>query len=143
MKKFITIILLFISLLSYSQSGDKIIIYPDGAYVPNEWIDKAVDSTGIWRDGTSKFYIALQRISSQQKEISLLESKYINYKKACDKSIEDANDEITLAYQENAYLSSRINELKPWATIGKISTITISIGVITTAVVILKNQLNE
>jgi len=143
MKKFITIISLFISLLSYSQNGDKIIVYPDGAYVPNWWIDKAVDSTGVWREGTSKFYIAVQRLSSQQKEISLLEEKYNKYKTACDKSIDKANNEITIAYQKNAELSSRINKLKPWATIGKISTVTISIGVIATAVVILRNELDE
>lgn len=131
------------SLTSYSQGGDKIIVYPEGAYVPNWWIDKAVDSTGVWREGTAKFYIALQRLSSQQKEINLLEEKYTKYKSACDKSIDEANNEITLAYQKNAELSNKISKLKPWATIGKVSTITVSIGVITTAIVIIRNELSE
>jgi hypothetical protein len=142
--KYILSILLFISsLTSYSQGGDKIIVYPEGAYVPNWWIDKAVDSTGVWREGTAKFYIALQRLSSQQKEINLLEEKYTKYKSACDKSIDEANNEITLAYQKNAELSNKISKLKPWATIGKVSTITVSIGVITTAIVIIRNELSE
>lgn len=143
MRKLVTILLLFISLLSYSQSGDKVIIYPDGAYVPNWWIDKAVDSTGVWRDGTAKFYTTILRVASQRREISLLEDKYAKYKASCDKSIDEANNEITLSYQKNAELSSKINKLKPWATIGKISTITISVGIVATAVVILRNELNE
>ncbi len=143
MKYILSILLFILSLTSYSQGGDKIIVYPEGAYVPNWWIDKAVDSTGVWREGTAKFYIALQRLSSQQKEINLLEEKYIKYKSACDKSIDEANNEITLAYQKNAELSNKISKLKPWATIGKISTITVSIGVITTAIVIIRNELSE
>ena len=141
MKKLITILLLLISSLSYSQSGDTIIVYQDGAYVPNWWIDEAVDSTGVWREGTSKFYIAIQRLSSQQREINLLEEKYNKYKTACDKSIDEANNEITIAYQKNAELSSEINKLKPWATVGKVSTITCSVGVITIATVVLLNGL--
>ena len=128
MKKLITILLLLISSLSYSQSGDTIIVYQDGAYVPNWWIDEAVDSTGVWREGTSKFYIAIQRLSSQQREINLLEEKYNKYKTACDKSID-------------AELSLEINKLKPWATVGKVSTITCSVGIITIATVVLLNGL--
>ena len=143
MKYILSILLFILSLTSYSQGGDKIIVYPEGAYVPNWWIDKAVDSTGVWREGTTKFYIAIQRISSQQREISLLEEKYTKYRSACDKSIDDANNEIILAYQKNAELSNKVSKLKPWATIGKISTVTVSVGVITTAIVIIRNEFNK
>jgi hypothetical protein len=149
MKKIITIIFYILSITSFSQSptefkypgGDTIIVYPDGAYVPNEWINKAVDSTGVWREGTAKFYIALQRISSQQKEINLLEEKYKIYKINCDRIIEEANNKILISQQKNTDLSSKISKLKPWATIGKISTITISAGIVVGAIIIVKSEI--
>jgi hypothetical protein len=149
MKKIITIIFYILSITSFSQpptefkypGGDTIIVYPDGAYVPNEWINKAVDSTGVWREGTAKFYIALQRISSQQKEINLLEEKYKIYKINCDRIIEEANNKILISQQKNTDLSSKISKLKPWATIGKISTITVSAGVLIGAIVIIQNEI--
>jgi hypothetical protein len=153
MKKLMPILFLLLSLPMLGQNkakpnygfeypgGNKIIIYPDGAYVPNEWINKAIDSTGVWREGTAKFHIAIRRISSYQKEINILEDKHVAYKKSCDLSISEANKKLFLLKQENAELSSKIYKLKPWATIGKISTITVSAGVLIGAIVIIQNEI--
>jgi hypothetical protein len=153
MKKLISIVFLLLSLPILGQNktkpnygfeypgGNKVIVYPDGAYVPNWWIDKAVDSTGVWREGTSKFYIAIQRISSYQQEINILENKYIAYKRSCELSIDEANKRIFANKQKNAELSAEISRLKPWATIGKISTITISTGILIGAIVVIQNEM--
>jgi hypothetical protein len=153
MRNIVLIIFMLLSLSLFSQDkskpnygfeyprGNKIIVYPDGAYVPNWWINKAVDSTGVWREGTTKFYIAVQRISSYQQEINILEDEYTAYKKSCSSSIDEANRKIFSTKQKNAELSDKISKLKPWATIGKISTITISAGIVVGAIIIVQNEL--
>lgn len=44
--------------------GDELRVFPDGAYVPNEWIDLATDSVADWREGSEKERNCVLRVVS-------------------------------------------------------------------------------
>lgn len=65
-----TILAAFLALccLQMMGQGSRIIIYPEGAYVPNAWINSAVDSVGAWRLGNGLRQNAVRKVASLVKE---------------------------------------------------------------------------
>ena len=49
--------------------GDVLRVFPDGAYVPNAWIDQATDSVGGWRAGSERERNCVLRVSSLNVEL--------------------------------------------------------------------------
>ena len=50
-------------------------MFPDGAYVPNAWIDIATDSTAMWRKGSEENRVRINTVVSLSHEKRALEEQ--------------------------------------------------------------------
>lgn len=104
--------------------GKHIVVTKQGAYVPNDWIDTAVDSAQVWRKSDAHFKIALLRVSSLAREAAATGAQRDSLAAklgrtqfladTCQSQLEEVDLHLQDCTEENA-------RMKPWATFGKVT----------------------
>ena len=107
--------------------GSQVVIFPTGAYVPDAWIDQAVDSTGVRNEGRSKHNAAVGVIATQARVIHTLDQ--LNDSLRSIQQRERVSFDLGQAElrQQLANRDRKIGKLKGWAGIGKF---TVGVGIL-------------
>ena len=101
--------------------GSRIVEFPTGAYVPDAWIDMAVDSVGEWRYNADRHAIARRIIVDQNKREAMLMSLIDSTDAAHEREVKAYELSLGLAQRDAQFYEDKVGRLKPWATIGKVS----------------------
>lgn len=115
--------------------GDKIVVFPDGAYVPNAWIDTATDSTAVWQKGNAQKVSAVLRVSSMARENIALQQQRDSLGVANSRNtllVDSCDARYKVVDLRLGELEDENSKMIVWARVGKWT-----VGVVVTAVVII------
>lgn len=107
--------------------GRSIVIFPQGAYVPNGYIDQAADSAGTWRAGSERERNCVLSVSSVSVQRDAEHEKYME-EVASHRRTRLARDEFETGYNLRG---SQIIELT--TKVGKRGTLVLALSLTTAA----------